>query len=262
MMEDWFKDRLILKVYRGSIAYGLNTESSDIDIGGIFIPALNYLIGLKGYDKDNEHCVTKHYINFPGYHNKPADAAFYALRKFVYLATQCNPNIIETLYTPPDSIININKFGKELIKNRDLFLSKRAKKTFGNYASDQLKLMDNKSNHDSHGKHQQLIDKYGFDPKNAEHLIRLLRMAIEILSGEGCNVRRTEDRGHLLNIKNGMYSLKEVKKEANRMFKYLEEAYEMSELPDEPDQEKINKLLVDLTIQAGFEWGDIKAPLN
>lgn len=38
--KDFWKTRLIMKVYAGSISYGINTENSDVDIRGICIPLI------------------------------------------------------------------------------------------------------------------------------------------------------------------------------------------------------------------------------
>jgi hypothetical protein len=120
----------------------------------------------------------------------------------------------------------------------------------------QIKAMDKSSKliRNYTGKRQESIANYGFDTKAALHLIRLLRMAIEIAHGEGCKVRRTSDKKHLLNIKNGYYSLEQIKQEAGKIILYLDEAYDESSLPDKPDIEKIDKMLIDITLEAGFDW--------
>jgi predicted nucleotidyltransferase len=62
----WVEKRTILKVYRGSHAYGTNHKDSDIDLGGICIPPKDYIVGFHGFDQ----WENKSYINFYGY-NKP-----------------------------------------------------------------------------------------------------------------------------------------------------------------------------------------------
>ena len=42
---------LIYKIRTGSVMYGTNTETSDEDLGGIFIPEKDYIIGIKRCDQ-------------------------------------------------------------------------------------------------------------------------------------------------------------------------------------------------------------------
>lgn len=318
----WLEDQTILKVYRGSHAYGTNTETSDIDIGGVCIPPIDYIIGCYSF----EQYESKNYINFPTYNKskKVADAVIYSLNKFINLAIGCNPNIIEYLFTDRTHIIKCTPEGQMLIDNRNIFLSKKARHTFGGYAFAQLKRLTNKlpmeeakkrlenlnqkinqleihlakqnheldiynnqkiwddndaiyvlgiktdikntneiigkhkneiieiekamggGNHNHHGSHKELIDMYGFDSKHAMHLIRLLHMGLEILTTGECYVLRP-DNNYLMAIRNGEYTLEYIQKEAERLFKLLDDALVKSKLPNSPDIKKVNKLLIDLT---------------
>ena len=67
------------------------------------------------------------------------DTVVYDIRKFMKLAGDCNPNIIEVLYTDPKHRVLETDFSNTLIENRDLFLSAKAKFTFSGYAFAQLK---------------------------------------------------------------------------------------------------------------------------
>jgi uncharacterized protein len=92
-------------------------------------------------------------------------------------------------------------------------------------------------------KRRALVQKLGYDAKNAAHLIRLLRMGIEFLETGGLQVLRPDAR-ELLEIKRGEWSLERVKDEAERLFRVAEEAYGKSNLPEEPDREKIEAFCV------------------
>lgn len=141
-IENWLEDRIILKVYKGSCSYGTNHDNSDVDIGGICIPPNQYLYGYYSF----EQYESKNYIHFPSYKEtgQPADAVIYGLHKFVKLAFDCNPNIIETLFTDPIHILYCSRLGNMLLENRKLFLTKKAKFTFGGYAFTQMKRLTNK----------------------------------------------------------------------------------------------------------------------
>lgn len=94
-------------------------------------------------------------------------------------------------------------------------------------------------------KRKGLVEKYGYDTKNAAHLIRLLRMCVEFLNTGVMNVWRS-DAQELLGIKRGEWSLEKVQSEAELLFQAAHDAKESSPLPDEPDKQQIEQLLVDL----------------
>lgn len=282
-MNDMVEKNLIYKCIHGSRAYGLNTSTSDTDIKGIFIPNIEYYFGMKNVEQQE--------------YGK--DCVIYALKKFVSLARDCNPNIIEILFCEPTDILYSNKFGSELRDNRELFLSAKAKFTFSGYAFAQLKRIKghqrwimnpqtepkqedffiNKVRQTSQGpmsyqhfqeaeydaalkkfhqyedwqanrneKRAELEREFGYDTKHAMHLMRLLRMGKEILTGKGVIVKRP-DREELLDIRNGKWSYERVVHEAELMESELNDLYEKSTLPHSPNDKEINKLLIKLTKQ-------------
>ena len=101
-------------------------------------------------------------------------------------------------------------------------------------------------------KRKKLVQKFGYDTKNASHLIRLLRMGTEFLLEGDLKVFR-DDAQELLDIKLGKWSLDEVKKEANNLFGFAKEAYELSPLNANVDRNLINDLCVDVIKTAYWE---------
>ena len=94
-------------------------------------------------------------------------------------------------------------------------------------------------------KRKQLVLEHGFDAKNAAHCIRLLRMAGEYLRTGTLTVYRP-DAEELLDIKRGKWSLSRVKAHADELFAGMKAARDASPLPDEPDRERAEALLVRL----------------
>lgn len=94
-------------------------------------------------------------------------------------------------------------------------------------------------------KRKALVEKHGFDTKNAAHTIRLLRMRVEFLRDGELRVWR-KDAPELLEIKRGERSLESIEEETERLFKAAEEAHEKSKLPERPDRKAAERLLVDL----------------
>ncbi|WP_430411638.1 nucleotidyltransferase domain-containing protein [Kordia sp.] len=87
----------------------------------------------------------------------------------------------------------------------------------------------------SHGKN--------YDSKNMMHTFRLLRMAKEIATENTIHVKRP-DREFLLDIKHGKFEYDELVTWATELKTALETLYMNSNLPERPNLEPINELLI------------------
>lgn len=94
-------------------------------------------------------------------------------------------------------------------------------------------------------KRKALVEKHGFDTKNAAHTIRLLRMGVEFLRDGELQVWR-EDAADLLAIKRGERSLESIEAETDRLFRAAEIEHGKSRLAERPDREGAERLLVGL----------------
>ena len=230
---------LVLLGYRGSIAHGChiaNTDPNsidDIDVMGVFVGSPNHYLGLKQKD---------HHEVFIGAY----DAVSYELRKFVTLLVGANPNVLGLLWLKYEHYIYRGDIGNMLIANRNMFVSQKIFYSFTGYAHAQLNRMERFATNGYMGeKRKKLVEKYGYDCKNAAHLIRLLRMGIEFLKEGELHVFR-DDAAELLEIKRGEWTIERVKAEAEKLFREAEVAHEACTLPHHPDVDKINDLLVNM----------------
>lgn len=123
-------DRVIMIGLGGSHAYGTNIETSDLDVRGC---ALN---------SKEEILTNQHYEQFV---DEKTDTTIYAFNKLISLLCNCNPNTIEMLGLKPEHYLYLSPVGRELLSNKDLFLSKKAAQAFGGYATAQLRRLDNKA---------------------------------------------------------------------------------------------------------------------
>ncbi len=126
-VAEFWEETLILKTLSGSRAHGLAREGSDTDTRGVCIPPARFLIGLSKFEQHESDC---------GNH------VTYALAKFIRLALQGNPNIMESLFIHDDDILFLTDAGRQLIEAREGFLSKQVIRRFMGYALDQLKRME------------------------------------------------------------------------------------------------------------------------
>ena len=121
----WVRDATIFVVRHGSHAYGLAREGSDVDHKGVAVPPLALL-----YDYRND---------FEQVETHEPDVVIYDVRKFLRLASECNPNIIELLWAHPEDRVVWTPSADLLVAHRKLFLSRKARQTFAGYALAQLK---------------------------------------------------------------------------------------------------------------------------
>jgi len=84
-----------------------------------------------------------------------------------------------------------------------------------------------------------------YDAKNMMHTFRLLNMAEEIALYQQVIVKR-EDRGFLLKIRNGEFEFDELMKMVEVKMEKVKIAYEKSALPDRPDSNKAESILVEI----------------
>ena len=125
--------RTIYLAVHGSRAYGLATPTSDLDVKGVCIEPLNYHFGYLNRFEQQELLAGK---------GNDCDSVIYSLKKFIRLATDMNPNIVECLFVDEKHILKIDEFGQLLRDNRDLFISKKARHTFAGYAHAQIKRIE------------------------------------------------------------------------------------------------------------------------
>ncbi len=90
---------------------------------------------------------------------------------------------------------------------------------------------------------------YDFDAKNMSHCVRIMTMAKEIAMGKGMLLDRSDiDRDWLLSIKNHEVNYDDLITYVDELEKKMSEEFEKSTLPDCPDIEKLDKILIDLRL--------------
>jgi predicted nucleotidyltransferase len=133
---------LIVLHVAGSRLYGNSTEQSDWDYRGIFIAPKETKLGILNNVDQIEGIDVYKSLKAAGLPLvETDDIVIYELNRFVKLAMDNNPNIMDTLcfdYTNLEYTMYINDKGKELIDNKHLFISSKLKFTFSGYAISQL----------------------------------------------------------------------------------------------------------------------------
>lgn len=211
-------------IYRcivGSRAYGLSTEHSDTDRRGIYLPPAERQWSLQGVPEQIENKDSE----------TGSDACYWELQKFITLALKANPNILECLYTP--LVETCHPLAEELLAIRQGFLSKLVFQTYNGYVMSQFNKIE-----------QDLRTRGEVRWKHAMHLIRLLLAGITIVREGTVPVDMGEHRALLLSIRQGEVPWPEVVQRRLDLNKIFEEAYRQTSLPDRPDIEQANRLLI------------------
>jgi predicted nucleotidyltransferase len=243
----------ILSFYRGSIAHGMHRPSSepdsidDKDVMAVCVPPLDYYFGLWRYGSRGTKEIKA----------GEWDIVVYEVRKMVSLLVKGNPNVLMALWLDDKYYIHKTKAGQMLLTWRWLFSGRHVYHSFTGYAHSQLKRMTHHAFEGYMGeKRKRLVERHGYDTKNAAHLVRLLRMGIEFLRDGRLQVTRP-DAAELLAIKRGEWTIEQVKAEAERLFADAERAFAESELPTCVDRDAANDLCQRIVRLALAERGDL-----
>ena len=125
---------MLVKMYAGSHAYGTALPTSDVDFRGIF-------------------CANPINIRTPFFpvrevvDDAEEDTKYYELAHFMKLCLDCNPNIIELLWTDDEDIV-FRTLAYDLLRSyRQQLLSSKIAFTTSGYALSQLARMKNAKKH-------------------------------------------------------------------------------------------------------------------
>lgn len=155
--NEHLRNRIIFLTLGGSYSYGTNIETSDVDVRGCALNSCTDLLGL---------------TNFEQVVNTATDTTVYSFNKLISLLLNCNPNTIEMLGCKPEHYFFLTDIGQEMIDNRKLFLSRRAVHSFGGYANQQLRRLENAL----------ARDKLSQERKE-EHILKSMQSAVKAFEG-------------------------------------------------------------------------------
>ena len=194
-------------------------------------------MGLDGYNKTNETIQTV---------NGEFDEVKHELRKAFKLLAQGNPNVLVTLFNPESNFLQVTEGGRLLIENREKFLcTPNVYMRFMGFANSQLHRMIRFEYRGFMGdKRKKIVEKYGYDTKNAMTMIRLLDEGYELLTTGNLTIRKEGAiRQLLMDIKMAKYKLEDIQKMAEDYMFKLKDAKIKTVLHDKLDMEYLNLLL-------------------
>jgi predicted nucleotidyltransferase len=234
----------------GSSAYGVSSDTSDLDVYGFAIPPKDMLFPhlrgeIPGFGTPGPRFeqFQQHHVHDPSElagHGRTYDVTLYNVVKYFQLCMENNPNLIDSLFTPATCVLHATAVGNLVRERRRLFLHKGAWLKFKGYAYSQLHKMTTK---EPVGKRKAMVEKYHYDLKFAYHLVRLLNEVEQILVEGDLDLQR--NREQLKSIRRGEWTEAQIRGYFEQKERDLEKVYLESKLPPVPDEAKIKQLLLD-----------------
>lgn len=242
--EQAFVTDTVYEVIMGSVAYGLSNKTSDMDVYGVCVPSKTIIFPhLNGYIKgfgpkpESFEVYQKHHIDFD---EKEYDINIYSIINYFQLCSENNPNMIDSLFVPDRCIIHMDDVGHHMRSHRKLFLSKRIFDKLRGYAFSELKKLE-KYDPEKNSKREKLVEKYGYNTKSAYHVVRLMLEA-EMVLHEG-DLDLEHHREQLKFVREGGYTLEELKQWFKHKEQELTTVHTNSELQPRVNYKRLNELL-------------------
>lgn len=245
----WLPDNTQFLGYAGSAAYGVSSDTSDMDCFGFCIPPREIVFPFTdggrvygfGTQEQRFRVWSEHHVDLPD-QRKQYDFSIYNIVDFFHLAMENNPNILDVLFLPRRCILHTTKIAEHVRENRRLFLHKGAMAKLRGYAYSQMSKIENKTN-SSNPKRAATIQEHGFDLKFSYHVVRLMLQCEQILVEHDLDIERNSEV--LKSIRRGEWTLPQLTSWFEVKEKSLETLYANSTLQDKPDEEGLKRLLLE-----------------
>jgi uncharacterized protein len=239
----WLPESLCYETMMGSVAYGVSSDTSDIDVYGICLPpkptVFPHLAGeIFGFGTQIKRFETwqEHHIQAEG---SEWDFLIFGLVKFAQLAMENNPNVIEALFTPARCVLSTSPIGDYLRAHRRDFLHKGSWHKFKGFAYSQLSKLKTKT---PTGKRAELAEAHGYDVKLGYHVVRLFLEVEQILTEGDLDLERHHEL--LIEIRNGAWPREQLEQWAKEKEAELKPVYDASQIPYGPDEAMLREHLV------------------
>ncbi len=245
----WLPGNVQYETIMGSVAYGVSSDTSDMDVYGWAIPpkedifphlrgeVLGFGRQAKRFEVYQEHHIDDR--DALGGRGRSYDLAIFGIVKFFQLALDNNPNIIDSLFTPATCVLHCTRVGNLVRENRRLFLHKGAWPKFKGYAYSQLHKLAIK---EPPGKRAELVAEHGFDTKFGYHVVRLIGEVEQILMEGDIDLQRNNET--LKAIRRGEWTEERLRQWFADKESQLERVYAESTLAATPDEPRIKALLL------------------
>ena len=238
---------IIFDAIVGSKLYGLNTEDSDTDRKGIFMPSREHMIPTLEQTLGLKKFIPMERFEPPvtGTGRDKVECVYFSARYFTQLYLKGNPTLAEVVFVG-DPFVTATDAGRELVKFvRENMVTRHLFSGYYGYYMDQVKGFTTGRGVCREKRHED-IEKYGMDRKMSSHAYRIGVQGIELfqtgkinptLSGEHLEVAMKLKQG-------GHYNREWLVAKVEELSKQLKEAERTSKLPEKPDFDKVHGFIL------------------
>lgn len=252
----------ILRVPAGSNLHGLNVPGTDdSDEVGICIEDIDAAVGFSEF----EQYIYRSAAEREGKHDAPSqagdlDLTIYGLRKFLRLAMQGNPQMIQCLFVPRPLCLSIDARGEQLQQMAPLIISRQAGRRYLGYLEAQRQRLLGERGQKKTNR-PELEAKYGFDTKYAMHILRLGFQGVELMTTGKLTLPMAEkDRAFVYATRKGEVPLQEALTKAGELERQIKDLLDDAPIPAEPARDEIETWMLRMYFEnwkardASREW--------
>ena len=197
----WLPNNMHYETMMGSVAYGVSSDTSDMDVYGICIPPKDeifpHLRGeIQGFG-NNKHRFSQYQQHHLSDGERDYDFCIYNIVDYFQLCMKNNPNMIDSMFTPDFCILHITRIGQIIRENRKLFLHKGSWHTYKGYAYQQVNKISRSR--------EEVLDIRKFEKDNGiSHLTKFVELEEAMKKGKFQNLTDDKLRTYYEMYKSGM----------------------------------------------------------
>jgi predicted nucleotidyltransferase len=244
--RDMAERTTILRVPAGSTLHGLHVPGTDDrDEVAVCIEDLRDVVGFSPF----EQYIFRTAAEREGKHDAPSragdlDLTIFSLRKFLRLAMQGNPQILQCLFVPALLTIKADARGLQLQELAPAIVSRQAGNRYLGYLEAQKQRLMGERGQKKVNR-PELEAKYGFDTKYAMHILRLGFQGVELLSTGKLTLPMPEhDRAFVYATRCGDVPLQDVLTKAGELEQQIKDLLHDAPVPAEPDRDAIESWML------------------
>jgi predicted nucleotidyltransferase len=241
----------ILRVPAGSNLHGLNVPGhDDSDEVGVCIESIESAIGFSEF----EQYIYRTAAEREGKHDAPSqhgdlDLTIFSLRKFLRLAMQGNPQILQCLFVPYALCIQRDARGAQLQELAPLIVSRHAGHRYLGYLEAQRQRLLGERGQKKTNR-PELEAKHGYDTKYAMHILRLGFQGVELMSTGKLTLPMPEkDRAFVYAVRLGEVPMQDALTKAGELERQIKDLLDDAPVPAEPARDEIERWMVNMYFQ-------------
>ncbi len=238
----------ILRVPAGSTLHGLHVPGTDDrDEVGICVEDLAAVLGFSEF----EQYIYRTAAEREGKHDAPSqagdlDLTIFSLRKFLRLAMQGNPQILQCLFVPGKLCLIQTALGSKLQELAPLIVSRNAGARYLGYLEAQKQRLMGERGQKKVNR-PQLEAAHGFDTKYAMHILRLGFQGVELLTTGRLTLPMPEvERAFVYATRCGEVPLQDVLTKAGELERQIKDLLHDAPVLPEPAREDIEAWMINV----------------